>query len=153
MNTAPAPPCLLSLQPDVPSSQGSSSASSKNFYQHVVPAQRVQRSFESQSQANTDSLLSNDGVPSMEQSEAIAILQNIPSHIIFAWLHGFRSVLRGEQWIPLKNLASEQYWAVSALRDCSDNLVLTWLSCAQSQSQYPQTIYYSQHHIANGRHS
>ena len=147
MNTAPTPPHPLSFQPKHP---GSSAASSTFPYQHAVPAQRVQSSFGPQSQANADSFLKNDGIASVEQRAAIAILQNIPSRIIFAWLHGFRSVLRGERWFPLGYLTPEQHRAVSALRDCSDGLVLTWLSCAQSQSQYPQTVYYTT--IANGCH-
>lgn len=140
MNTAPPPPCPPSLQPDVSFSPGSSSASSNFPYQHAAPAQRVQRSFGPQSQANRDSFLKNDGIATVEQREAIAILRNIPRDTICAWLHGSRSVIRGEQWFPLQNLTPEQHRAVSALRDCSNDLVRTWLGRAQSQSQYPQTI-------------
>ena len=146
MNTAPTPPHPLSFQPKVLFSPGNSSASSNFPYKHAVPAQQVQPSFGSQSQENSDSFFDNNGIASVERHEAIAILQNIPRDTIFAWLHGFRSVLHGEQWFPLGKLTPEQRRAVSALRDCSNDLVRTWLDCAQSHSQYSQTIYVVGYH-------
>ena len=107
-----------------------------------VPAQRVKRNIFRQSHAGTNPTIIKDGnSPSAEQCTAVAILQGIPDCTILAWLEGFRSLPRGEQWFDPHHLSHQQRQAVSALKDCTDNLVLTWLTFAPSPRQSPHCSY------------
>ena len=107
-----------------------------------VPSQRVKRDIFRQSHAGTNTTSIKDGnSPSAEQCTAVAILQGIPDCTILAWLEGFRSLPRGEQWFDPHHLSHQQRQAVSALKDCTDNLVLTWLTFPPSPRQSPHCSY------------
>lgn len=117
-------------------------------FEQAVPAQRVprQQNFtyhshaDTQSTSDTHSTPLHYGFPSAEQHTAIDILQGIPIPTILAWLEGFRSLHRGEQYFNPSHLSHQQRHAVSTLINCSNELVQTWVNNARSSGKYWQSM-------------
>lgn len=75
--------------------------------------------------------------PTPVQQFALAILQDFENHVVLAWLTGLRSFKSDEDhWFQPGNLSSEQFGAISVLKDCPDELVLTWLDTARFGGSY-----------------
>ena len=137
------PPPSFSLAPPRPST------ASVFPYQHEVPAQRRQlqqqqnvpqqhhaSAADTANTANTQSILADDGIPFAVPWVAITSFQDIPVPTILAWLGYLRSSLRGEAFFNLNQPPPQHYEALSALTDCSNELVQIWLNAARSPRQY-----------------
>ena len=75
--------------------------------------------------------------PSPSQQAALAVLQKFNNQIALAWLTGLRSLRADEDhWFQPRNLPSEQFDAISVLKDCPDELVLAWLDFARVGGSY-----------------
>lgn len=133
-------PAPLGLQPDDAPPPGNSSFAPTFPCQYASPAQRVQQKTLLQSHENAYPIPICNEIPSAEQHTAIANLQQLPDATIFACLKEFRSFNPGEQWFHLTCLSHQQRQAISALKDCSDDLVFLWLYSARSHGQYPRTV-------------
>ena len=75
--------------------------------------------------------------PNPIQQAALAVLQEFENHVVLAWLAGLRSFKSDEDhWFQSGNLSSEQFGAISVLKDCPDELVSTWLDTARFRGSY-----------------
>ena len=75
--------------------------------------------------------------PTPIQRAALAVLQELGNHVVLAWLSRIRSFDSDEDhWFRLENLSSEQFGAISALRDCPDELVSAWLDATRFGGLY-----------------
>ena len=71
------------------------------------------------------------------QQAALSVLQEFENHVVLAWLTGLRFFNSGEDhWFQPGNLSSEQFGAISVLKDCPDELVSTWLDTARFRGSY-----------------
>ena len=71
------------------------------------------------------------------QQAALAVLQEFENHVVLSWLTGLRSFKYDEDhWFQQGNLSSEQFGAISVLKDCPDELVSTWLDTARFRGSY-----------------
>ena len=67
---------------------------------------------------------------------AITVLLNYPDDIVFAYIKFARSLHQNLYYSPgHRSLSREQVLAVSALRDCSDDEISTWLNQARKLSE------------------
>lgn len=70
--------------------------------------------------------------PSRLQQEALAILLGFDNQTVLAWLTGLRSFRPDvNHWFQPGSLSSEQFNAVSVLKDCPEHLVSLWLDSAR----------------------
>ena len=83
--------------------------------------------------------------PTPIQQAALAVLQQFENHVALAWLTGLRSFKSDEDhWLQPGNLSSEQFGAISVLKDCPDELVSAWLDTARFGGSYlPWCVVYS----------
>ena len=102
--------------------------------------QRQEHNTTHQSHLTVHPNLPYDGTTSAEQHAAIVTLQAFPDPAIFKYLKNFRSFLRGEQKFYHNHLSSQQYHALFALTECSDEVISAWLHVARSHRQCLQTI-------------
>ena len=83
--------------------------------------------------------------PTPIQQAALAVLQEFENHVALAWLTGLRSFKSDEDHcFQSGHLSSEQFGAISVLKDCPDELVSVWLDTARSGGSYlPWCLVYS----------
>lgn len=89
---------------------------------------------------NEDDVSNNQNVsdlPSLYQQKALLALKNYDNRIIFAWLTGLRSFRKGHQnWFQPCSLFPQQLEAISALKDCTESLISTWLELIRYDGQH-----------------
>ena len=83
--------------------------------------------------------------PTPRQQAALAVLQEFENHVALAWLSGLRSFKSDkDHWFQPGHLSSEQFGAISVLKDCPDELVSAWLDTARFGGAYlPWCMVYS----------
>lgn len=124
---------------------GSSSLSPPHSYQRSLQPRR--RYHDTIGQTRTLATTSEDEVggeysfsdfPSISQQAALTALQDYDNGTIFAWLTGLRSFRPGGQnWFQPGYLSPQQLEAISALKNCTDSLVIAWLDFVRCGGQYP----------------
>ena len=129
----PSPPPLSSQEHDAP--LGSLSVSPAYSYQQSLPSR--QRHHRAVDQPPTSATISEGEfgseqnllyLPLYSQQAALTALQDYENTTIFAWLTGLRSLRPGAaNWFQPGCLSSQQLEAISALKECSDSLILSWL--------------------------
>ena len=69
---------------------------------------------------------------SPQQWKSIRILCEVDNYTVLAWLTGLHSSQPGcPHWFQPRALSSQQFVALSALKQCPNGLVLAWLYCAR----------------------
>ena len=69
---------------------------------------------------------------SPQQWESIRILCEVDNYTVLAWLTGLHSSPPGcPHWFQPRALSSQQFVALSALKQCPNGLILAWLYCAR----------------------
>lgn len=143
-NYAPVPPNSpppFFQEDDAPI--GSSLASPAHSYQQSQPRPRYHDTINqpptsatiSEGQVGSERNLSD--FPSISQQAALTALQDHDNGTVLAWLTGFRSFRPGGQnWFQPNCLSPQQLGAVSALKECSDNHVSTWLEFVRRGGPY-----------------
>ena len=137
------PPNPLATPPRHDCSLAGFSNDPTNSYPNSAPTPREHHNVFDPSQVSTNiSVSAHESnfltYPSPLQQAALAALQKHDNQVILAWLIGFRSFRPGENhWFQPGNLSSQEYEAVSQLKDCPNGLVSAWLDAFRSGGWYP----------------
>ena len=76
--------------------------------------------------------------PSPSQHAALAVLREFDNQVVLTWLTALRFLKFDENhWFHLDDLSSEQFEAISVLKDCPDDLVSAWLDSIRGGGLYP----------------
>ena len=122
---------------------GSFHAGPTCIYQHSAQSHREHENVAAPSPESTNTIgftheYNFTTYPSPAQRAAIAVLQEFDNQIALAWLTGLRSFRPDENhWFQPENLSSEQFEAISVLKDCPDDLVSVWLDFTRDVGWYP----------------
>ena len=126
MDTYPTPPSFSPVEP-----QGDPTVVPTCPYQHAVPAQQVQHCLLGQPHIDRDTNLDTGRVPSLDQQNAVAILQRFPNPTVSALLAAFHS--SSEYTFLAGHLSLKEQKSLSSLEHCPEPLVFQWLNLARSR--------------------
>ena len=130
MDTYPTPPSFSPVEP-----QGDPSDIPTSPHQHAVLAQRVQHRLLGQPHIHTNTNLDYSRVPSLDQQNAVAILQRFSNSTVSALLAAVHS---SSKYTPLaSHLSLQEQKSLSSLEHCPEPIVFQWLNLARSRGRYP----------------
>ena len=132
MDTYPTPPSFSPVEP-----QGDPSVIPTSLHQHAVPAQRVQHRLLGQPHLGTDTILDTNRVPSLDQQNAVAILQRFPKPTVSALLATFHS--SSKCTFLAGHLSLQEQKSLSSLEHCPEPLIFQWLNSARSHGEPSKT--------------